>query len=220
MKLIRLVIALSALIFSTHASAGLSSFEFSAINDDEQFAGGKVYPTGTVFHGHFQLGEAELVYEDPVQREYGGMFTGSFQIGSNMVQFNDGTVDVVSGTRTGRTIVTLTAGNTWGADGTISETESPNGHVIDGFMLRFIYPSLIALDTPVQEILTENVLPSQDAFSMYIDYGFDAEMSYGAMGHVTELRAVNVPEPDSAILLGLGTFALAACIRRKSVIRP
>ncbi|WP_332856085.1 hypothetical protein [Duganella sp. S19_KUP01_CR8] len=214
MNIFRLVLVLATLSLASQANAELHQYTFkSVLVPDNAVNATRVYPDGTTITGKFQLDDSLSSTDYTNSRYTYGAFSGSILIGNNAIKFADSLV-YVTNNYANITEVVMLGGGRWNTGGSISETQAPAGYAIEGLQLSFDFQRA-AIDTPIDRLFSSQTPISS---SLYLDYGLSNGMFYGNWGSVTEIKPLSpipaVPEPNMALLIGIGFLCLLVAKRR------
>lgn len=213
MKIFRLALVLAALSLASQANAELHRYSFKSVLQPTNSAGLiGVYPDATAITGEFQLDDSLPATAYPDTLYTYGALSGSVHIGNNTITFADSLAYVYNYSNV--TEVALLGGGGWYTGGSIAETQAPAGYAIEGVQLRFDFQRT-GLDTPIDRLFSSHTLLSS---SLYLNYGRSPDSLYGNWGSVTDIEPLPqlpaVPEPNMALLVGMGLLCLLAARKR------
>lgn len=213
MALFRSTVIAAALMASAHASASLLTYSvkgtLTAPVSPDLIA---LYQIGTPLSGIFTIDDAAPAISYPDQNWYFGAFSGTFNVGSNVVSVSSSLA--YSFAPGNYTSLTMLGGNAWNTGGTISGSQSAGNLQLNGLQLRFFYQDSLPKDTPLKTLLADANLQFGDFYLNYVDA---TGRSVGDSWQITEMTPLSaVPEPDSTVLLlSGGVIMLAAGMRRR-----
>ena len=192
----------------TYSVKGALTAEWSPVSSELS----SLYQLGTPFRGIFTIDDAipDAGYSD--SNWYHGAFSGTFQVGANVVSVSNSLVYTYSNQN--YSTLTMLGGNAWGTGGAVADTHPVDGWQFNGLQLRFFYPGGRPMGTPVKTWLAD---ANPQSGSFYLNYVDAAGRSVGDWWQVTELTQLSpVPEPSSSVLfLSGGAILLTAGLRRR-----